>query len=561
MPRRFEKSMTRSGAVMIFEVWSRAAESCYSEFGVPSALLPAEVLVNQRGEVSEYIDPDAIGMLPDAILRTLAADPDYFHRIFDEYSTVIDELLPMWDAGGALSREEFTRFLDVFSRGWRGLEWAYYVPTIEQLPLRVRERALELRHKGERFMDASDVVIRKSLAALYPGVANVDCLTREEFEQHRVPDQELLNQRSYVYTLVNGKMMNQLEVDAFGIVYGDATEGVVYEPGLTREGPLVCFQYESIGDEAAYVDIGMPAAARPVELIYCRDGLFTCCFRFDADRYFFACNATKAKNDPGFYSRMFAEYGEILDALERVLAFERVLNRSELLDTLALEKRSCQGLFHSYCLPNVAEAPASIKDIALTYRKREDRIGSRVRALIRQSLEALYPDHPLVRFASHDEIVNDRIPTNEILEQRQRECCIVDGELLEGTIDTFLQRTGATIHEEKVHATKEIAGRPAFSGIVRGSVRVVTKFEQFHTFQDGEILVTFMTTPNYLPLLKKAAGFITDEGGITCHAAIVSRELKKPCIIGTKIATKVLKDGDVVEVDAEKGVVKILKRA
>jgi pyruvate,water dikinase len=58
--------------------------------------------------------------------------------------------------------------------------------------------------------------------------------------------------------------------------------------------------------------------------------------------------------------------------------------------------------------------------------------------------------------------------------------------------------------------------------------------------------------------MEKAAAFITDEGGITCHAAIVSRELKKPCIIGTKIATQVLKDGDLVEVDANNGVVKIM---
>jgi pyruvate,water dikinase len=61
--------------------------------------------------------------------------------------------------------------------------------------------------------------------------------------------------------------------------------------------------------------------------------------------------------------------------------------------------------------------------------------------------------------------------------------------------------------------------------------------------------------------MKKAIAFITDEGGITCHAAIIARELKKPCIIGTKIATKVLKDGDLVEVDANKGVVKIIKKA
>jgi len=59
--------------------------------------------------------------------------------------------------------------------------------------------------------------------------------------------------------------------------------------------------------------------------------------------------------------------------------------------------------------------------------------------------------------------------------------------------------------------------------------------------------------------MKKAVAVITDEGGITCHAAIVSRELKIPCIVGTKIATRVLKDGDKVEVDADKGVVKIIK--
>lgn len=60
--------------------------------------------------------------------------------------------------------------------------------------------------------------------------------------------------------------------------------------------------------------------------------------------------------------------------------------------------------------------------------------------------------------------------------------------------------------------------------------------------------------------MQKAAAFVTNEGGIICHAAIVARELGKPCIVGTKIATKVLKDGDYVEVDANKGVVRILKR-
>jgi len=70
-----------------------------------------------------------------------------------------------------------------------------------------------------------------------------------------------------------------------------------------------------------------------------------------------------------------------------------------------------------------------------------------------------------------------------------------------------------------------------------------------------------MTTPDFMPAMQKAAAFVTDEGGITCHAGIVARELKKPCVIGTKIATQVFKDGDLVEVDAGQGTVRIIERA
>jgi pyruvate,water dikinase len=77
-------------------------------------------------------------------------------------------------------------------------------------------------------------------------------------------------------------------------------------------------------------------------------------------------------------------------------------------------------------------------------------------------------------------------------------------------------------------------------------------------FNKGEIVISINTNPSLLPILREANAIITDEGGIMCHAAIVSRELKKPCIIGTKIATQVLKDGDLVEVDANEGVVRIL---
>ncbi len=105
-----------------------------------------------------------------------------------------------------------------------------------------------------------------------------------------------------------------------------------------------------------------------------------------------------------------------------------------------------------------------------------------------------------------------------------------------------------------------VKGKTAFAGVATGKVRIILATTDFDKFVEGEILVTFMTRPEFVPLIKKSAGVITDEGGITCHAAIVTRELKKPCIIGTRNATSILKDGDLVEVDANNGVVKILKK-
>ncbi|MEW6408479.1 MAG: PEP-utilizing enzyme [Patescibacteria group bacterium] len=74
----------------------------------------------------------------------------------------------------------------------------------------------------------------------------------------------------------------------------------------------------------------------------------------------------------------------------------------------------------------------------------------------------------------------------------------------------------------------------------------------------GDILVSIATDPDIVPAMKKASAIVTEQGGVTSHAAIVSREMRIPCVIGTKIATKVLRDGDLVEVDATKGLVRKL---
>jgi phosphohistidine swiveling domain-containing protein len=114
-------------------------------------------------------------------------------------------------------------------------------------------------------------------------------------------------------------------------------------------------------------------------------------------------------------------------------------------------------------------------------------------------------------------------------------------------------------YEDKHEEILSIKGSVAYKGKITGKVRICLSLESIKSFREGEVLVASMTRPEYLNAMQKAVAFVTDEGGITCHAAIIARELKKPCVIGTKIATKVLKDGDLVEVDAERGIVTILK--
>ncbi|MSU74953.1 MAG: hypothetical protein EXS55_00325 [Candidatus Magasanikbacteria bacterium] len=123
------------------------------------------------------------------------------------------------------------------------------------------------------------------------------------------------------------------------------------------------------------------------------------------------------------------------------------------------------------------------------------------------------------------------------------------------------QKETAAIEEQElgVQITDEIAelrGTTAYQGVVRGQVRVVITKEEIQQFKTGEILVTTMTTPEFVPAMKKAAAIVTNEGGVLCHAAIMARELKVPCVIATERATTVFKNGDQVIVDATNGVVK-----
>ncbi|TSC93735.1 MAG: pyruvate, water dikinase [Candidatus Berkelbacteria bacterium Athens1014_28] len=110
-----------------------------------------------------------------------------------------------------------------------------------------------------------------------------------------------------------------------------------------------------------------------------------------------------------------------------------------------------------------------------------------------------------------------------------------------------------TIEEDKAEVL--LRGAAASMGMARGPVKVIHSYEQIDEVKDGDVLVTEMTTPDFVPAMKRAVAIVTDTGGRTCHAAIVSREMGIACVVGTGTATSKLKTGQVVTVDGVKGLV------
>lgn len=100
-----------------------------------------------------------------------------------------------------------------------------------------------------------------------------------------------------------------------------------------------------------------------------------------------------------------------------------------------------------------------------------------------------------------------------------------------------------------------LRGETASAGVYSGKVKIVKDPSELNKIEKGDILVTVMTTPDMVPAMQRAGAIVTDEGGLTCHAAIVSREMGTPCIVGTEHATQILKDGEIITVHASRGIV------
>ncbi len=149
---------------------------------------------------------------------------------------------------------------------------------------------------------------------------------------------------------------------------------------------------------------------------------------------------------------------------------------------------------------------------------------------------------------------NNALPSEEILVSRKKGSLFWLSAAGENVIDTKEETANILSSLHTSEELSEVRGKCAYEGFVCGRVCIINDIKDGENFQEGDVVVSINTSPSLMPFLIKCSAIVTDEGGIMCHAAIVSRELKKPCIIGTKQATKVFKNGDYIEVDASSGI-------
>ncbi len=292
----------------------------------------------------------------------------------------------------------------------------------------------------------------------------------------------------------------------------------------------------------------------------------------------------KLKENPGWLKKKDDEYSIWIDEVDKF--YNDVKDISQKIDSEIVElydqyykhvRRLIAPYITMVWLPQWAENDKEVEKafpeqifLAMNSRKKTETLFTRgdvfVNDILKRISEKTKINLDLLDYLSKEDMIsyfiNNVVINTEELEKRTQGTLFCKKGIIivlpNEKKKTFAE-VGYEYDDTDYSKLKEVKGNCAYKGKITGRVQLIMNKGNISKMLPGNILVTSMTTPDFLPPMNIASAFVTDEGGITCHAAIVAREMKKPCVIGTKISTKVFKDGDIVEVDADKGIVKIIK--
>jgi len=268
---------------------------------------------------------------------------------------------------------------------------------------------------------------------------------------------------------------------------------------------------------------------------------------------------TEAKRNKFFFVELEKQINERLKPIKKIYEKGLTLDKKRLIKFIKDFKKAYPWVEAMWWACEMSDKELGNLDISglKKLRKRTDKISSGTDIVVRKSLSKIFPKiRDFVHLLKIQEIENGALPSLANLKKRNQGYIFTGNKLyINKSISEIERKFNVRLPKNINVKINEIKGLSANTGIVRGKVRKIMGYKDISLIKPGEILVSPMTMPDYLSAIKKAAAVVTDEGGTTCHAAIICRELNKPCIVGTKIATKVLSDGDSVEINANRGLV------
>ena len=320
------------------------------------------------------------------------------------------------------------------------------------------------------------------------------------------------------------------------------------------------FSLTMIEDMREIHDLAIPY--RPMELLYVTDANIQIWESEQGQKWLLDKLLERNQRSTAFMESVTKDYKPILAEIQKYWDKGALTDRDELREYFALMRKAISYIAICFYVGIDERTPKAVQEIAIKIRE-TDELFAHGDEFARDCFAAFGRNRDLGYLVLSEEFMGT-LPTDEELERRAKGAVLVDGkEFIVSSLEAFTKtHTDYDLRGTETANTtqKEARGKSAFKGKVSGVVRIVKNRKQAALVEAGDIIVSPMTTPDFIDAMKKAAAFVTDEGGITCHAAIVAREMKKPCIIGTKNATQLFKDGDLVEVDADKGVVRIIER-
>ncbi|HVC58081.1 MAG TPA: PEP-utilizing enzyme [Candidatus Acidoferrales bacterium] len=256
------------------------------------------------------------------------------------------------------------------------------------------------------------------------------------------------------------------------------------------------------------------------------------------------------------------------EILERAKRVEKPAEQLEFLEKkeAAVKKDFADIIKKMKLNEEVVEEANAAKEFAWLRTYRTDAINEavgRAKGLIDEIGRRYKIPEQYAHYLTIDEILNGKMPKSADIKGRMDSYALafagIEGHLLVGgevsVIKTFAETK--LMNRKADQAIRGMVANRPMDGI-EGTARVVNSVEDVASFNPGDILVAPMTEPNFVPAMEKAAAFVTDEGGLLCHAAIISREMNKPCIIGTGNATKAIKDGQTIKLNLIDGTVQVI---